>query len=84
VARTAGRVAGLLRRALDPAGVNLVQATGEAARQTVFHFHLHVVPRHRADELAVMWRSAPAPDAELAALRARRNPPPVPGPLVGG
>lgn len=71
VARTAGRVARLLRDALDPAGVNLVHATGVAAWQSVFHFHVHVVPRYRPDELQVMWQAAPAGDAELAALRAR-------------
>jgi histidine triad (HIT) family protein len=71
VARMAGRVARLLRRALEPAGVNLVHATGVAAWQSVFHFHVHVVPRYRADELQVMWQQAPAPDAELAALRAQ-------------
>jgi histidine triad (HIT) family protein len=71
VARAAGRVARLLRRALDPAGVNLVHATGVAAWQSVFHFHLHVVPRYRADELQVMWHAAPAPDADLATLRAQ-------------
>jgi histidine triad (HIT) family protein len=37
VARMAGRVARLLRAALDPAGVNLVHATGTAAWQSVFH-----------------------------------------------
>jgi histidine triad (HIT) family protein len=71
VARMAGRVARLLRRALEPAGVNLLHATGAAAWQSVFHFHVHVVPRYRADELQLMWQEAPAPDAELAALRAR-------------
>jgi histidine triad (HIT) family protein len=71
VARAAGRVARLLRGALDPAGVNLVHATGVAAWQSVFHFHLHVVPRYRADELQVMWHAAPVPDADLATLRAR-------------
>ena len=71
VARAAGRVARLLRGALDPAGVNLVHATGVAAWQSVFHFHIHVVPRYRADELQVMWQAVPADDAELAALRAR-------------
>ena len=34
--------------------MNLVHATGVAAWQSVFHFHLHVVPRYRADELQVM------------------------------
>ena len=62
---------GLLRVALDPAGLNLVHATGTAAWQSVFHFHTHVVPRYRADELQLMWQSAPAPEADLAALRDR-------------
>jgi histidine triad (HIT) family protein len=71
VARAAGRVARLLRAALEPAGVNLVHATGVAAWQSVFHFHLHVVPRYRADELQVMWQARPAADADLDAVRAR-------------
>jgi histidine triad (HIT) family protein len=71
VARAAGRVARLLRGALNPAGVNLVHATGEAAWQSVFHFHVHVVPRYRPDELQLMWQEAPADDADLAVVRAR-------------
>ena len=71
VARAAGRVARLLRVALQPAGLNLVHATGTAAWQSVFHFHLHVVPRYRADELQVMWQAERAPDPELATLRER-------------
>jgi histidine triad (HIT) family protein len=71
VARAAGRVARLLRAALQPAGVNLVHATGTAAWQSVFHFHLHVVPRYQADELQVMWQAEPAPDEDLTALCAR-------------
>jgi histidine triad (HIT) family protein len=72
VARMASRVARLLRTALDPAGVNLVHATGTAAWQSVFHFHVHVVPRYRSDELQVMWRrETPVPDEELSALRLR-------------
>lgn len=43
--RTTRRVAGAVNRAFDPDGVNLFHATGEAAGQTVFHVHLHVVPR---------------------------------------
>jgi histidine triad (HIT) family protein len=71
VARMASRVARLLRAPLDPAGVNLVNATGMAAWQSVFHFHVPVVPRYRADELQLMWRSEPASDADLAAVRTR-------------
>ena len=64
-------VARVLRVALEPAGVNLVHATGAAAWQTVFHFHTHVVPRYRPDERQPPWQSVQAPDADLAALRAR-------------
>ena len=71
VARAAGRLARLLRVALQPAGMNLVHATGTAAWQSVFHFHLHVVPRYRADELQVMWQAEPVSDEELTALCAR-------------
>jgi histidine triad (HIT) family protein len=71
VARACGRVARLLRAALAPAGVNLVHATGTAAWQSVFHFHVHVVPRYRPDELRLMWTADRAPDQELAALRRR-------------
>lgn len=71
VARMASRVARLLRAPLEPAGVNLVNATGVAAWQSVFHFHVHVVPRYRADELRLMWQSEPASDADLAAVRTR-------------
>jgi histidine triad (HIT) family protein len=71
VARAVSRVARLLRVALAPAGVNLVHATGTAAWQSVFHFHVHVVPRYRSDELQVMWEADRVSDGELEALRQR-------------
>jgi histidine triad (HIT) family protein len=43
--RATQRVADAVNRAFQPDGVNLFHATGEAAGQTVFHVHLHVVPR---------------------------------------
>lgn len=61
-------VAGMIRRALDPAGINLVHATGVAAWQSVFHFHLHLVPRHERDGLVPPW-SLGLPRAEDARLR---------------
>jgi histidine triad (HIT) family protein len=61
----------LPRVALEPAGVNLVHATGAAAWQTVLHLHTHVVPRYRADELQPPWQPVQASDAELAAVRDR-------------
>lgn len=65
VARMVHRVSALVRAALTPEGVNVVHSTGEAAWQEVFHFHTHVVPRWRGDDLQLMWSSQPAPSREL-------------------
>lgn len=72
------RLAGALRRSGVPCeGVNLLLADGAAAGQTVFHCHLHVIPRARADGLGYrrplgVGRSAsrPAMDALAGRLRA--------------
>lgn len=63
------RVAGMIRRSLRPAGINLVHATGTAAWQSVFHFHLHLVPRNDGDRLVPPW-PLDQPRAEEASLRA--------------
>ncbi len=63
------QVAGMLRRSLDPDGINLVHATGAAAWQSVFHFHLHLVPRNQGDRLVPPW-PLNQPRAEEASLRA--------------
>jgi len=52
---TAKKVAAALSRALNPAGLNLVQCNGPAAAQSVMHFHVHVLPRVRDDRLAMNW-----------------------------
>jgi histidine triad (HIT) family protein len=63
------QVARMIRRALGPDGINLVHATGRAAWQTVFHFHLHLVPRHQRDGLVPPW-PLDQPGVEAASLRA--------------
>jgi histidine triad (HIT) family protein len=63
------QVAGMIRRSLHPAGINLVHASGAAAWQTVFHFHLHLVPRYEGDGLVPPW-SLDQPRADVASLRA--------------
>jgi histidine triad (HIT) family protein len=55
VAQTAQRVAHAVRAAFDPPGLTLLQANGREGDQTVFHFHLHVVPRHADDGIALSW-----------------------------
>lgn len=42
-------------RALDPDGMNLISSAGGAAEQTVYHLHLHVVPRWRNDGFGQIW-----------------------------
>jgi histidine triad (HIT) family protein len=51
----AKKVAAAVNRVLAPAGLNLVQANGAGAGQTVFHFHLHVFPRRAGDDAKLDW-----------------------------
>jgi histidine triad (HIT) family protein len=59
-------VAEAVETALDPDGLNLVQANGEAAGQEVFHAHVHLLPRYENDDVEVRW-----PAGELTEDRAR-------------
>lgn len=62
VARTAQRMAVAIRHAFDPPGLTVLQANGVEGGQTVFHFHLHVVPRHVGDGVDFSWpRKEPGP-----------------------
>src|SRR5688500_12655198 len=55
LARVTIRLAKVMRRALNPAGLNVIQSNGEAATQTVFHLHVHLVPRWPDDEIGPIW-----------------------------
>lgn len=44
-----------MKKSLGCAGFNLVQNNGEAAGQTVFHFHVHVIPRYEGGPSIVSW-----------------------------
>ena len=60
-------LAARLRDTLGADGINLLNSTGSAAWQTVFHFHLHVIPRYEADPLRLPWHPAPGDRDEIAA-----------------
>jgi histidine triad (HIT) family protein len=77
VMTAAKQVANALRSSCGASGVNLVHATGQAAHQTVFHFHVHVVPRYDGDSIVVFPRLAdPARKHEVAQrLRTALNDP---------
>jgi histidine triad (HIT) family protein len=63
----AKRLASRISDRLDAAGVNLLNSCGSAAWQTVFHFHIHVIPRYENDPLQLPWRPAPGDPDEIAA-----------------
>ena len=68
VSRAVRRVARAVQRALSPAGLNLVQANGQGAQQSVEHFHVHVVPRKLGDQLPLNWGVKPGDPETIAAL----------------
>ncbi len=49
------RVGRAIKRAVAPEGMNLITSSGDVAEQTVFHVHLHVVPRWRGDGFGRIW-----------------------------
>jgi histidine triad (HIT) family protein len=70
-ASAAQRLARRMRERLGADGVNVINACGAAAWQTVFHFHLHVVPRYVGDPLELPWVPAPGDGDEIAAAAAQ-------------
>jgi len=71
VAQTAQRVAVAVQKALAPDGMNLVQANGRGAEQSVFHFHLHVLPRKVGDDLKLNWGHRAGDMARIKAIYER-------------
>jgi histidine triad (HIT) family protein len=71
VLRAAARVARAIREAFKPQGLSVYQANGKAAGQTVFHYHLHLVPRHEGDGMALTWPVKNPARGELEAYAAR-------------
>jgi histidine triad (HIT) family protein len=71
VAIAAKRLAMRVNERLGAAGVNVINSCGAAAWQTVFHFHLHVIPRYAGDPLQLPWIPAPGDPAEIEAAAAQ-------------
>ncbi len=51
----AKKIASVLKAGLHADGINVVQNNGEAAGQTVFHYHMHLIPRYQGDTVNVNW-----------------------------
>jgi histidine triad (HIT) family protein len=67
VALAARRLAERAKQRLRADGVNLVNSCGAVAWQSVFHFHMHVIPRYEDDPLRLPWVPAPGDPQEIAA-----------------
>ena len=68
---TAQRMARQITERLGADGVNLLNSCGSAAWQTVFHLHVHVIPRYAEDPLRLPWTPAPGDPHEIAATAAQ-------------
>jgi histidine triad (HIT) family protein len=55
VARASARIARAIKGAFEPEGLSVYQANGKAAGQTVFHYHVHLLPRHQGDGMELIW-----------------------------
>lgn len=74
-AETAGRlfslasvVARAMKKTLNCDGMNILQNNGTVAGQTVFHFHLHLIPRYEGDQVKVTWPQGEISDDEKTEL----------------
>ena len=68
---TAKKIAAAVDKTLNPDGLNLLQCNGPAAAQSVFHFHMHVLPRREGDELKLNWGIKPGDMDAIGALAER-------------
>lgn len=74
VTRTAQRIAAVAVKELGADGVNLLNCCGADAWQTVFHFHLHVIPRYtdkNKDRLSLPWQPTPGDRDTIATVGSR-------------
>ena len=71
VMKLAKKMATQITEKLGCDGFNLVQNNGDLAGQTVYHFHLHLIPRYRADGQTIGWKPQEVSQEELEEVRAQ-------------
>lgn len=67
----AKKMTGKMIKALKCDGLNVVQNNGEAAGQTVFHFHMHLIPRYNGDGVGVTWTPGSLTDEDREEILAK-------------
>jgi histidine triad (HIT) family protein len=74
VATASRRLAARAKERLGADGVNLLNACGAVAFQSVFHYHVHVIPRYEGDGLRLPWVPAPGDPEEIVAAAQELRP----------
>lgn len=69
VMKLAKKMACIMRDKLKCDGFNLVQNNGEPAGQTVFHFHMHLIPRYKDDGQVLGWKAGSPSEEELEEIK---------------
>lgn len=69
----AKKIAAALQKTYGCDGVNVLQNNGEAAGQTVFHLHVHVIPRYNDDDIRIKWKPGETPDLDAVAKEIGKN-----------
>ena len=64
-------IATAINKVVQPEGINLLQANGPGAKQSVFHFHMHVIPRYADDGVGMNWEIKPGNKDAIAKLAER-------------
>lgn len=67
--QVAVKIANAIKETLDIDGLNIVQNNGEAAGQTVFHFHMHIIPRYKGDTVDIKWVPNEITQDEINAIK---------------
>ena len=64
----AARIARAVQKTVNPDGINILQANGPGAKQSVFHLHVHIIPRLMDDGLTMNWDLVPGDMDEIGKL----------------
>ncbi len=67
----ASKIANAQKKAFNCDGINLLQNSGEAAWQSVFHLHIHLIPRYKDDKVMVPWEHLSYADGEAEEYAAK-------------
>lgn len=69
--KTTQKLAVAVQKALNPDGLNILQANGKGAAQSVLHLHFHIIPRRLDDNLLMNWGLKPGDKDEIAKIAER-------------